>query len=156
METIFSPHSFCPLFGAKSYSSKILLSASLQPRSNSVYFKPINSSLKKPSPSSVATPLSIPRSWVSHVHQGLAALALTLAINFCPISPSGSAIASEFDVLSEGPPTESYVVDDAGVLSRVTRSDLKQLLSDLESRKNFHINFITVRKLTVSWESIYL
>ncbi|XLR31742.1 hypothetical protein S83_059642, partial [Arachis hypogaea] len=30
----------------------------------------------------------------------------------------------------------------------VTRSDLKRLLSDLESRKNFHINFVTVRKLT--------
>ncbi|KAL0332256.1 UNVERIFIED_CONTAM: hypothetical protein Scaly_2127100 [Sesamum calycinum] len=29
-----------------------------------------------------------------------------------------SALASEFDVLNEGPPKESYVVDDAGVLSR--------------------------------------
>lgn len=57
-------------------------------------------------------------------------------------------LASEFDVLSEGPPKESYVVDDAGVLSRVTRSELKQLLSDLESRKDIRINFITVRKLT--------
>ncbi|XLT02409.1 hypothetical protein HN51_051760 [Arachis hypogaea] len=34
------------------------------------------------------------------------------------------------------------------VRERVTRSDLKRLLSDLESRKNFHINFVTVRKLT--------
>lgn len=53
-------------------------------------------------------------------------------------------------MINEGPPKESYVVDDANVLSRVTKSDLKRLLSDLESRKNFHINFITVRKLTVS------
>lgn len=73
-----------------------------------------------------------------------------MALNFCPILHSGSALASEFDVINEGPPQESYLVDDAGVLSRVTKSDLKRLLSDLESRKNFHINFITVRKLTVS------
>ncbi|KAL0377814.1 UNVERIFIED_CONTAM: hypothetical protein Sradi_3086900 [Sesamum radiatum] len=59
-----------------------------------------------------------------------------------------SALASEFDVLNEGPPKESYVVDDAGVLSRVTKSDLKRLLSDLESRKGYHINVVTVRKLT--------
>lgn len=57
-------------------------------------------------------------------------------------------MASEFDVLNEGPPKETFVVDDAGVLSRVTKSDLKRLLSDLESRKNLSINFITVRKLT--------
>lgn len=54
-------------------------------------------------------------------------------------------------MLNEGPPTESYVVDDAGVLSRVTKSDLKQMLSDLESRKKLHINFVTVRKLTVNF-----
>ncbi|KAL0350581.1 UNVERIFIED_CONTAM: hypothetical protein Sradi_4207300 [Sesamum radiatum] len=59
-----------------------------------------------------------------------------------------SALASEFDVLNEGPPKESYVVDDAGVLSRVTKSDLKRLLSDLGSRKGYHINVVTVRKLT--------
>jgi uncharacterized membrane protein YgcG len=64
--------------------------------------------------------------------------------------PSGNALASEFDVLNDGPPKDSYVVDDAGVLSRVTKSDVKRLLQDLEDRKNFHINFITVRKLTVS------
>ncbi|WJX13169.1 hypothetical protein P8452_03591 [Trifolium repens] len=61
---------------------------------------------------------------------------------------SGDALASEFDVINEGPPKDSYVVDDAGVLSRVTKSDLKRLLTDLESRKKFHINFITLRKLT--------
>ncbi|KAL3652175.1 hypothetical protein CASFOL_001856 [Castilleja foliolosa] len=39
---------------------------------------------------------------------------------------------------------------DAGVLSRVTGSDLKRLLSDLESRKGYHINIVTVRKLTLT------
>lgn len=68
---------------------------------------------------------------------------------------TGNALASEFDVINEGPPKDSYVVDDAGVLSRVTKTDLKQLLSDLESRKNVKINFITVRKLTVSNGLIY-
>ncbi|MTV28590.1 TPM domain-containing protein, partial [Nitriliruptoraceae bacterium ZYF776] len=58
------------------------------------------------------------------------------------------AFASEFDVLNDGPPKDTYVVDDAGVLSRVTRSDLKNLLSDLEYRKKIRINFVTVRKLT--------
>lgn len=72
-----------------------------------------------------------------------------MALNHCPVLfPGVSALASEFDVLNQGPPVESYVVDDAGVLSRLTRSDLKNLLSDLDSRKNLRINFVTVRKLT--------
>ncbi|KAJ0694279.1 putative Acid phosphatase [Helianthus annuus] len=65
-----------------------------------------------------------------------------------PILGGGSAFASEFDVLNDGPPKETYVVDDAGVLSRVTRSDLKKLLADLEYRKKIRIDFVTVRKLT--------
>ncbi|KAH7666916.1 Acid phosphatase protein [Dioscorea alata] len=92
--------------------------------------------------------LSSQKSWISHLHHGLAALALSMAVNFSPFSIVAPASASEFDVLYERPPADSYLVDDANVLSRVTKSDLKQLLSDLESRKNFHINFITVRKLT--------
>lgn len=92
--------------------------------------------------------LSLSKTLISHVHQGLAAVAVSLALNFSPVLLSGSALASEFDVLNGGPPKESFVVDDAGVLSRVTKSDLKQLLSDLESRKGYHINFVTVRKLT--------
>lgn len=92
--------------------------------------------------------LAIPANWLSPIHHGLAALALSLALNFSPILPSGVAGASEFDVINDGPPKDSYVVDDAGVLSRVTKSDIKRLMSDLEYRKKFHINFITVRKLT--------
>lgn len=84
------------------------------------------------------------------MHQGLAALAISLALNFSLPVLTNSAFASEFDVLNDGPPKESYLLDDAGVLSRVTKSDLKRLLTDLESRKGFHINVVTVRKLTVS------
>lgn len=103
---------------------------------------------KQPSLPHKLPSFAIPTNWLNPIHHGLAALALSLALNFSPILPSGVAGASEFDVINEKPPKDSYVVDDAGVLSRVTKSDLKRLLSDLESRKNCHINFVTVRKLT--------
>ncbi|XP_022150734.1 UPF0603 protein At1g54780, chloroplastic [Momordica charantia] len=152
METILSPHSLSlsPLLSPKASSSKNLLPHSLQPRSKFVSFsKPISLTLKKPSPQSLRSSLPIPSNWFSHLQHGLAALAISLALNFSPLlAGGGNALASEFDVLSDGPPKESHLVDDAGVLSRVTKSDLKRLLSDLESRKNFHIDFVTVRKLT--------
>ncbi|KAI3452110.1 hypothetical protein Pfo_008775 [Paulownia fortunei] len=140
METILSPHSFCPLF-------KTPLLHPLQPKLSSG-LKPICCSLRKQSSQSVKQPFYKPASWLSNVHQGLAALAISLALNFSFPILTDSALASEFDVLNDGPPKESYVVDDAGVLSRVTKSDLKRLLSDLESRKGYHINVVTVRKLT--------
>ncbi|XP_044481696.1 UPF0603 protein At1g54780, chloroplastic [Mangifera indica] len=149
METILSPHPISPIINPKHSSPKTLFKSSLQQRSNSLFYsRTVTCSLKKQSFQPLKVLSSIPRSWFTHAQQGLAALALSLALNFCPVVYSGNALASEFDVLNEGPPKDSYVVDDAGVLSRVTKSDLKQLLSDLESRKNFRINFITVRKLT--------
>ncbi|PKU80567.1 UPF0603 protein Os05g0401100, chloroplastic [Dendrobium catenatum] len=142
METILFSPSSNPILNPKSIFSK---TPSL-PRLN----KPIISSvLKKPIQSTHASLSSQNKDWLSSLHHGLAAAAISIAINFCPLpTATGPAIASEFDVLNEGPPTESYVVDDAGVLSRVTKSDLKRMFSDLESRKNLHVNFITVRKLT--------
>ncbi|XP_078179029.1 thylakoid lumen 18.3 kDa protein [Carex rostrata] len=109
--------------------------------------KSISCSLNKRTTATLSKPN---RSWITHLQHGLAAAAISLAVNFSPVVPTvqSPALASEFDVLNGGPPTETYVVDDAGVLSRVTKSDLKRLLSDLESRKNLHINFITIRKLT--------
>ncbi|XP_077218637.1 thylakoid lumen 18.3 kDa protein [Tasmannia lanceolata] len=145
METILSPHSFSPSLQPKSPFSKTLCSSSLNSKSPHLSLtKPTIPNLKK---QFLQLPSSIPsnKSWVYHIHHGLAALALSLAINFAPILPAN---ASEFDILNEGPPTETYVFDDAGVLSRLTKSDLKRLLSDLESRKNLHINIVTVRKLT--------
>lgn len=151
METLLSSHSLSPLFNPKPSSPKTHFPLPLQPRPHSLSLtKPITCSLKNQTPQSLKPFLPIPTSWVSHAQQGLAALALSLALNFSPILYTGNALASEFDVINEGPPKDSYVVDDAGVLSRVTKTDLKQLLSDLESRKNVKINFITVRKLTVS------
>ncbi|KAI3979917.1 hypothetical protein MKX01_042571 [Papaver californicum] len=139
METIFSPHSFC--YNPKISTSKTLLTNSV------VYLpKPISSNLKN---QSLQSPVSNPaKKWITQIHHGLAALALSLAINFGSPVLLNNANASEFDILTEGPPTESYCVDDANVLSRVTKSDLRRLLTDLETRKNIHINFVTVRKLT--------
>ncbi|PKA60903.1 UPF0603 protein [Apostasia shenzhenica] len=114
--------------------------------------KPISSSsIKKPAfcSSSSSLPYSPRKDWFSCLQHGLAAASISIAMNFCPLPTTlNPVLASEFDVINVGPPKDSYVVDDAGVLSRVTKSDLKGLLSDLESRKNLHINFITVRKLT--------
>lgn len=143
METILSPHSLCPLLNHKS--------SNLQSKPSSLAFsKPVCSSLKKqPTKPVKQQSFSVPTNWFSHVQNGLAALAISLALNYSPILPNQSALASEFNILNEGPPQESYVLDDAGVLSRVTKSDLKRLLSDLESRKGYHINVVTVRKLTV-------
>ncbi|CAH9073603.1 unnamed protein product [Cuscuta epithymum] len=145
METIISTPTFHPLHNLQASRTQL----SYQKRSNLLTLpKPLRCSLIKVDCRPEKQPLSLPKVWIPQVHQGLTALAISLALNFCPVLPSGSVLASEFDVLNGGPPKESYVVDDAGVLSRVTRSDLKQLLSDLESRKGYHIDFITVRKLT--------
>ncbi|KAL4572696.1 hypothetical protein LXL04_019478 [Taraxacum kok-saghyz] len=148
METILAPRSLSSLFNLKS-----ALQQQQNPKSSSnaltlANVKPICCNLKKDSVSQSLSAIPTSPNWVSHVQHGLAALAISLALNFTPILASGSAFASEFNVLNDGPPKDSYVVDDAGVLSRVTRSDLKNLLSDLEYRKKIRINFVTVRKLT--------
>jgi uncharacterized membrane protein YgcG len=46
-------------------------------------------------------------------------------------------LANEFDILGEPVPTKNYFVDDAGVLSKSTRSDLNKRLSILEVRDGF-------------------
>ncbi|KAK9139539.1 hypothetical protein Scep_009220 [Stephania cephalantha] len=153
METIFSPHSFfnpilmTPIRPSSPKPNN--LSPPLPPKStHQSLLTPICSNPKKHQSESLKPLFSLSKSCLSNAQQGLAALALTLALHLSPVVPTGVAMASEFDVLNDGPPKDSYLVDDAGVLSRVTKSDLKQLLGDLESRKSFHIDFVTVRKLT--------
>ncbi|KAH7436605.1 hypothetical protein KP509_05G027600 [Ceratopteris richardii] len=75
----------------------------------------------------------------------LAAACLSAALQMAPLH---QALATEFNLLNDGPPKATYVADDANVLNRVTKSDLKRLLSDLEDRKGFHIDMVTLRKLT--------
>lgn len=86
------------------------------------------------------------------VGTGLSILALSALLNVAP-GLTSIAHANEFNVLNDGPPSEAYVVDDASVLNRVTKSDLKRLLADLEERKGYHINVITLRKLTSKADS---
>lgn len=83
--------------------------------------------------------------FLSFAGKGLAAAALSAALQLAPVH---EALANEFNLLRDGPPKATYVADDAGVLNRVTRSDIKYLLSDLEERTGFHIDLVTVRKLT--------
>lgn len=84
----------------------------------------------------------------SSVGSGLTALGLAAALQFAPVSV-GPASADEFQVLRSEPPLESHFYDDAGVLSRVTRSDLKRLLTNLENDTGFHVDVVTLRKLAV-------
>ncbi|KAK1319602.1 UPF0603 protein [Acorus calamus] len=138
METLFSSPSFTPPFTPKPSPKRSLLFSLPKPSTSTTSTAAANASVS-----------AAQKSWISNLHRGLAAAALTAALSFLPAVGIGdSALASEFDVLNEGPPTDTYVVDDAGVLSRVTKSDLKRIFSDLESRQNLRINFITVRKLT--------
>lgn len=104
----------------------------------SFFFKPISVSANLSSDDSSSSPLSI-------IRHGLASIALSSALL---LSPAHQALASEYNLLSNGPPSETHLVDDAGVLNRVTKSDLKRLLSDLEDRKGYHIDMVTLRKLT--------
>eukprot|EP00246_Nothoceros_aenigmaticus_P006063 TRINITY_DN18809_c0_g1_i1.p1 TRINITY_DN18809_c0_g1~~TRINITY_DN18809_c0_g1_i1.p1 ORF type:complete len:308 (+),score=39.07 TRINITY_DN18809_c0_g1_i1:68-991(+) len=83
---------------------------------------------------------------VSSAGSALVALALSAALQLSGLD-APVAKASEFNVLNEGPPS-TYIFDDAGVLNRVTKTDLRNLLTDLEERKGYHINIVTLRKLT--------
>jgi len=137
METLLSPSTlFAPLSGSRRPALAATATVSSRPAA-------VSCALKKPQAG--AGLAAAGRSSVSFLHHGLAAAALSLAISLSP-APAPAA-ASEFDVLNDGPPVDSYVVDDAGVLSRVTKSDVKRLARDLEARKNIRLNFITVRKL---------
>ena len=64
------------------------------------------------------------------------------------------ASATEFDIIRSEPPLESHYYDDANVLNRVTRSDIKRLLTDLETRTGYHIDMVTLRKVAVSDEGL--
>eukprot|EP00271_Cylindrocystis_brebissonii_P010306 TRINITY_DN26479_c0_g1_i1.p1 TRINITY_DN26479_c0_g1~~TRINITY_DN26479_c0_g1_i1.p1 ORF type:complete len:291 (-),score=49.75 TRINITY_DN26479_c0_g1_i1:553-1425(-) len=84
-------------------------------------------------------------SLLAQISKNLAALALAASLL---VSSPIAVNASESNILQDPPPLESHVVDDAGVLSRVTKSDLKRLLTDLEERTGYHIDVVTLRKIT--------
>jgi len=57
------------------------------------------------------------------------------------------SLASEFDILAEDEPRTSYLIDDASVLSRTSRDDINNRLSDLYQRTGYKLVVVTVRKL---------
>ncbi|GJP51330.1 hypothetical protein CLOM_g10488 [Closterium sp. NIES-68] len=77
---------------------------------------------------------------------GAAAFGLAAALQLTPSIVDG-AKADEFSVIRSPPPLESHYFDDANVLSRITRSDIKKLLTDLEERTGYHIDAVTLRKI---------
>ncbi|QCE07372.1 hypothetical protein DEO72_LG9g2391 [Vigna unguiculata] len=82
MGAIFPPHSLSPLLNIKPSPSRILLAPSPQPKSNSLFCsKPIVSSLRK---NQTSSPKPSCTTWLAHAQQGLAALAISLALNFSP------------------------------------------------------------------------
>eukprot|EP00897_Mesotaenium_endlicherianum_P006084 jgi/Mesen1/5503/ME000277S04716 len=87
------------------------------------------------------------KSVVQKATVGLTAIGLSAALQFSPLV-ADVANANEYDVLGQGAPTTSHVVDDSNVLNRVTKSDIKRLLTDLEERTGYHLDVVTIRKLT--------
>lgn len=82
---------------------------------------------------------------ISKAKKAVAALSLAALMQYGAVE---AAAANEYNILNQPPPLESHVVDDAGVLSRLTKFDLKKLLTDLEERTGYHIDVVTLRKIT--------
>lgn len=59
----------------------------------------------------------------------------------------GPAIANEMEIYSESPPKESFVVDDAGVLSKVTKGSIAGKLKQIQKDTGYTIDVVTTRKL---------
>jgi len=62
-------------------------------------------------------------------------------------STTNMSLASEFDLLAEDEPRNSYYIDDASVLSRTLRDEINNTLSDLFQKTGFKLVVATVRKL---------
>merc|ERR1711904_138341 len=55
--------------------------------------------------------------------------------------------ASEFNILAENEPKTTFLIDDAAVLSRTTRDEIDNKLSDLETSAGYKLVLVTTRKL---------
>ena len=78
---------------------------------------------------------------------GLGASALALASAMSLTSCVDAAKASEIEILQTPAPTEGYIVDDAGIMSRASSGEINKTLKELEDQTGYHLNVITVRKL---------
>eukprot|EP00475_Leptophrys_vorax_P030075 TRINITY_DN4477_c0_g1_i1.p1 TRINITY_DN4477_c0_g1~~TRINITY_DN4477_c0_g1_i1.p1 ORF type:complete len:283 (-),score=20.85 TRINITY_DN4477_c0_g1_i1:330-1178(-) len=87
-----------------------------------------------------------PQNLLTKLGSGVAALGLAAALQLAPTGLD-AARADEFTVLRSAPPLESHYFDDANVLSRITRTDIRKLLTDIEERTGYHIDAVTLRKI---------
>ncbi|KIZ03098.1 hypothetical protein MNEG_4860 [Monoraphidium neglectum] len=81
---------------------------------------------------------------VSEVAKRAAAAGAAALLTLAPAVP---ALANEFDILAEPAPTNAYYVDDAGVLSKSTKSEVNKRLRLLETTTGYRVTAVTVRKL---------
>ncbi len=77
---------------------------------------------------------------------GTAACGAMLAMSVM-VGGVDAANAGEIEILATPAPTEGYIVDDAGLMSRSTATTVNKTLKELEDETGFHLNVVTVRKL---------
>lgn len=82
---------------------------------------------------------------VSDVGRAVCGAALAVSLAFGGVVED--AVAGEIEILGTPAPTEGYIVDDAGLMSRSTATTVNKTLKELEDTTGFHMNVITVRKL---------
>merc|ERR1719188_543342 len=58
----------------------------------------------------------------------------------------GSCVASEFDFLAEEEPKKAFYFDDANVLSRTSKDEINEKLSEINKRSGFKLVVATIRK----------
>jgi len=62
-------------------------------------------------------------------------------------SDHSSCVASEFDFLAEKEPKKIFYFDDANVLSRTSKDEINEKLSEINKRSGFKLVVATTRKL---------
>ncbi|KAG1668084.1 hypothetical protein FOA52_010494 [Chlamydomonas sp. UWO 241] len=85
--------------------------------------------------------------FMSSIGQKAASVGAAALLSLSALSGAPAALASEFDVLAEAPPSAHYYVDDANVLSRATRSEIDKKLKLLDIQTGYRVTAVTVRKL---------
>jgi len=74
--------------------------------------------------------------------------ALALALSACVgLNTPEFTRAGELEIMQTPTLTESYIVDDAGVMSRSSAATINKTLKELEDTTGYRMNVVTVRKL---------
>merc|ERR1712217_23238 len=74
-------------------------------------------------------------------------IATYLLTSIVALTSTTISTATEFDLLAEDEPNESYLIDDASVLSMVARDEINNKLYNLEKNVGYKIVVATTRKL---------